>query len=315
MRNVRSISTAVIAAGMLLAPAVLAGGPSPLYALSDFGGVTSYSAMARMCADRARDEIYVLESNVVRIYNASGMEVFWFGYEPSLGSVQDIAVDGSGDLFFLSYAAVKAGQWQAFIARCNYRGEFLERIELKEIPRSLEGFRPNVLAISQGRFVLASGSQLLAAAFGRDGRFERQWDLAALGGVQEKDRGNAELGGFSVDPDGNLLFTIPVLFKAYVAAPDGTAQAFGRPGSGAGMFGIVGGIVRGDDGRIWVADRLRGVVMAFGSDLRLEVEVTSDVTGRDLLAGPTNVLIGAGGKLYVTQTRGRGISVFATRPS
>jgi hypothetical protein len=309
------VAVANVMAGLFLVSEASAQPPSLLHSLSDFGGVAPYSAVARMCADRERDEVYVLESNEVHVYNATGMEVYWFGYDPSLGSLRDVAAGPSGDLYLLSNPTGGTDDRTFFIARCNYRGELLGRIEMTGAPAALRAFAPNYLALSRGRFVLASGTQLLAAEFDSEGRFERQWDLAEIAGLSEKDRGNVDLGGFSVDGDGNLLFTIPVAFKAYVAAPDGTARAFGRPGSGPGMFGIVGGIVRGDDGKIWVADRLRSVVMAFGSELQLVTEISGDPHGSRILAGPANVLVGAGGKLYVTQTRGRGISVFATRPS
>ena len=74
-------------------------------------------------------------------------------------------------------------------------------------------------------------------------------------------------------------------------------------------------VFEGEDGAVYVADRLRGVVIGFREDLSLAGEIGAGPDSDGLLAGPANVLLGARGKLYVTQTRGRGISVFATRPS
>ena len=312
-RAIRLAASALVLGSMLGAAA--AATPTPLFALSDFGGVIPYSAMARMCADRERDEVYVLESNVVRVFNAAGMEVYRFGHDVELGSARDIAVDRSGDIYLLCNPTGAMDDRRFFLARCDYRGGFLGRIEATGLPPSLRDFSPNALVLVGDRFLLASARGLAAVELGRDGRFERAWDLAEIAGLDAKQRESAELGGFSADGEGNLLFTIPVLFRAFVVSADGTARAFGRSGSGAGMFGITGGIVRGDGGMLYVADRLRGVVVAFREDLSFAAEFGAG-QGRDaFLAGPANVLAGARGKIYVTQTRGRGISVFAQGPS
>ncbi len=305
----------LLVAGLRFGGASEAATPTHLYSLSDFGGAIPYSAMARMCADRERDEVYVLESNVVRVFNATGMEVHRFGLDAALGTARDIAVAPSGDIFLLCNPTGAMDDRRFFLARCDYRGDFLERIEVVGRPPALADFAPSAIVLAGGRFVLASARGLSAAAIGPDGRFERAWDLAEIVGLEPDLRASAELGGFSADDEGNLLFTIPVIFRAFVVSRDGAVRAFGRAGSGAGMFGIAGGIARGEDGAVYVADRLRGVVIGFREDLSLAGEIGAGPDSDGLLAGPANVLLGARGKLYVTQTRGRGISVFATRPS
>lgn len=309
-----------MAVGTLMAGAVFtlgAGSVAPvhIHSLMDFSGTVRSSPLARLCADRGRDEIYVLESNGVKVFNAFGMEVFRFEYDADLGAVRDIAVDAGGDIFLLCDRPGNGDGRDPYIARCNYRGEPLEEIGLKGLPGHAKELSPDTLALRADRFVLASQDRMKAAEFRRDGSFERSWDLAEIAGLAGQDRASAGLGGFSVGGDGSLFFTIPSAFRAYVVAPDGTVRAFGRPGSAPGMFGIVWGIVRGEDGTIWVADRLRAVIIGFDADLRLVTEIGGGAGQPNYLDGPANLLVGAAGKLYVTQVGGRGISVFATRPS
>ena len=48
---------------------------------------------------------------------------------------------------------------------------------------------------------------------------------------REKQLENIELNGFTVDDHGNLYFTVPVLFSAFVLSPQGDVRTFGKPGS------------------------------------------------------------------------------------
>jgi hypothetical protein len=58
------------------------------------------------------------------------------------------------------------------------------------------------------------------------------------------DRGNKDISGFTVDKDGNILITIPVMFRVYAISPDGQVSYFGKPGGAPGRFNIVAGIAR-----------------------------------------------------------------------
>ena len=53
------------------------------------------------------------------------------------------------------------------------------------------------------------------------------------------------------------------LFSAFRLSPGGEVAQFGRPGSGPGKFGVVAGIAADEAGYIYVADRLRSVVLVF----------------------------------------------------
>jgi DNA-binding beta-propeller fold protein YncE len=161
------------------------------------------------------------------------------------------------------------------------------------------------MVLHDGTIVLLSYGQLQVVVVDQSGVFRKRHDLAGL--LEIDDPETTLISGFSIDRPGNMLFTIPVLFKAFVIAPDGTVTEFGSPGSAPGDFGVVAGIVASDDGHILIADKLRGVVMAFDSNFG----VVTEFGGGDgwALARPTALALGNGGKLYVTQSRERGVAV------
>jgi DNA-binding beta-propeller fold protein YncE len=107
-----------------------------------------------------------------------------------------------------------------------------------------------------------------------------------------------------------MLFTVPVLFAAFVVSPQGEVRSFGRVGSGPGMFGIVSDIVSDDRGNYLVADKLRSVVMIFDATFGFIQEFGYLTTRPDGLIRPSRLAVSGSGRLYVTQMRHNGISVF-----
>ena len=71
-----------------------------LYTLSSFAGRLPYD-WARVYVDEEREEIYVIFGNLVRVFSASGMEVFSFGDDLDLGLLVDVTVDRGGDIILL----------------------------------------------------------------------------------------------------------------------------------------------------------------------------------------------------------------------
>jgi hypothetical protein len=108
-----------------------------------------------------------------------------------------------------------------------------------------------------------------------------------------------------------MLFTVPVLFQAFVVTPDGKmAGSFGKAGSAPGRFGVISGIARDDQGNYLVVERLRSVVMVFSKEFQflMEFGYRGDKPGN--LIRPNQVEMGNAGKIFVTQVRNRGVSVF-----
>lgn len=278
-----------------------------LHSLSNFGGPLR-DDFVRVAVDRDRDEIYVIYQNLIRIFNASGMEVFSFGDDLDLGQIVDLAVDASGDIILLSYREARP-----VVTRCTFRGQPVGPIEVSGLPAAL-AFRPNRLIYRNGLLYFLSTTAASLILTDGGGAFRDHLDLAAIVGHDEWRAGGGEIGGFSVDDEGNVYFTVPVLFKVYKLAPDRTATYFGRSGSAPGRFGVVAGVVTDSRGNILVADRLKCVVMAFDRAFTFLAEFGYRGPRPENLIVPDQLAIDSRDRLYVTQGRRRGVSVFALTP-
>jgi hypothetical protein len=282
-----------------------------LYSLANFHGKLPYNEV-RVRVDRARDEVYVVERGIVRVFNESGMEFFWFGDNAELESIYDLAVDEAGDVSLLSYNFAHPEDPKYFLIHCNYRGDVKEKLMVTGLPVEFSGFFPNYMFYRDEKYLFLSSSRMKVVVTDRNGVFRKGYDLADLLEIPEKDRANIEIFGFNLDSDGNMLFTIPVLFQAYVVSPDGkVAGSFGKSGSAPGMFGVVCGIAKDDQGNYLVVERLRSVVMVFDKEFRFLREFGYVGGKPGNLVRPNEVAMGNAGKLYVTQVRDRGVSVFS----
>ncbi len=92
-----------------------------LYSLANFHGNLPYNEV-RVRVDRARDEVYVVERGIVRVFNESGMEFFWFGDNPELESIYDLAVDEKGDVSLLSFNFTHPEDPKYFLVRLQLPG-------------------------------------------------------------------------------------------------------------------------------------------------------------------------------------------------
>jgi hypothetical protein len=310
MRTLFAIALAVSIAAS--APASAGVDVGFLYRLSNFSGVLPYSDV-QIHADRFHDEVYVGEGDVIRVFNATGMEVFEFTHDAArLGSILDIATVENGEIFILSYCyAASECPHGPIITVYNYRGEPERTFSLTGLPDSLSAFTPNRMLYRNKKLVFASTSALKVAVTDPAGVYESHVDLLSGLEIDDRARDGAELGGFDVDASGAILYTIPTAFKAFRRKPDGTAESWGKSGSSPGNFGIAGSITEDDAGDILVADRARGVVLTFTPNLLFLKEFGSRGTREERLVGPGRLVMGNGGKLYVTQLGLRGIAVFS----
>ncbi len=277
-----------------------------LYNLSNFSGPIPFN-WSSFHVDNERNEIYVLDTREkdIRIFNDQGMEVYHFGDDGSLGSVVDLAVDTDGNILVLSKGRAKSS-----IIVCNFRGEPVSELALKNLPPDYSGFSPDRMVYRKERLYLVNTFSLKIVVTDTNGFFRNVYDLGALIEIEEKKRADTEIGGFSVDRQGNMLFTVPVLFSAYKLTPDGKITGFGRPGGAPGKFNIVGGIVADDRGFYYVADRLKSVVIIFDKHFKFQTQFGYRGFRPHNLIGPRNLVLDTKGRLYVSQLGNRGISVF-----
>lgn len=277
--------------------------------LADFTG-TIPTSDARVVADPPRSEVYTLYGNEVRVFNDAGMEIYRFTVDLETGRLVDLAVEQDGDLLMLvyeSFAGEGTKNWS--LLRADFRGRPQARIDIDR-SGAAERLLPNRLLLRGGAIWLVSLNQMLAAVVSGDGRLERTLDLFAIAGLDEKDRNSTEVSGFDVAADGSVVFAVPVQFRVYSLDPDGSVRAFGRAGSAAGNFGVVGAVVIDGEGNLFVSDRLRSVVMVFTREFRFLREF-GRTANREWLARPGAMALDPAGRLYVSQVRNRGVAVFA----
>ena len=276
-----------------------------LYNLSNFTGIVPYY-WTRVSVDRERNETYVLFQNLVRVFNEFGMEVYRFGDDLDLGHILDVAVDKAGDILLLSYRDPS----NYSVHRCNYRGEPISKIEIKNLPPEFSNFFPGRMIFRNGTLYFASLMQLIIITTDLNGNFKKGYDIFSLIELEEKDRGNVEIIGFSVDKNGNILFTIPVLFRVYILSPEGKVTSFGKPGGAPGRFNIVGGIVADSKGNYLIVDKLKSAVMVFDKNYNFLNQFGYRGFKPGNLIAPDDIAIDSQDRIYVTQGRKRGVSVF-----
>ena len=292
------------------ASTVLAGiETSFLYSLSNFDGPIGYN-WANIAIDAERNEIYIAGAGTkdVRVFNDYGMEIYRFNDDDHLISAIDLAVKEDGNIFLLSRNGLGSS-----VLLYNFRGEYVSHLEFKNFPPDFSDFNADRLIYREGLLYLVDSNSLRIVVTDADCSFRKGYDLRPLTEpfVREKEKGSdASMGGFSVDHDGNMLFTIPPYFLAFKLSPDRKIVAFGRPGSAPGRFGIVGGIVADGSDHYYVADRLRSVVLIFDKDFNFLKEFGYRGFRSDNLMGPNDLALDSKGRLYVSQVRDRGVSVF-----
>ena len=280
--------------------------PSFLYHLSNFSGPIPYN-WAKISVDPVRNETYVIGSagKGVRVFNEQGMEIFRFADDGSLGNVDDVTLKEDGNMFVLSRSRGKTS-----IIVCNFRGIPQSEVQLKELPSAFADFVPSRIVYLKGSIYQASLSTGKIVVTDTEGNFRSGYDPYTLLGIKEKDKVNTELGGFAVDYEGNMLFTIPVLFSAYRLSPEGNLIGFGGRGGTPGKFNIVAEIAADDKGFYYLTDRLKSAVIVYDKNFQFIEEFGYRGSRPENLISPSDLAIDSGGRLYVSQLRNRGISVF-----
>jgi DNA-binding beta-propeller fold protein YncE len=274
------------------------------FSLSDFTGVLPLPE-ARLKLDAEHNEVLVIVAGQVRIFNQSGMQVYSFGDDADLGHPLDAVALEGGDLMVLAYTAGLEVQ----LVRCNFRGEPAAKVPLTGLPADLaKEFRPGAIARAGSRLFLADMAGMRIVVADLQGAYQRSFDVAEILDVAKK-RADLGLRGFSVDRDGNVLFTIQPLFHGYVLSPEGTIREFGERGSAPGKFNIVAGIARDDAGKTYVTDILKSAVLVFDRDLKFQKEFGYRGPRPGNLAAPIDV-VAQGGKVWVSQNARRGVNVY-----
>lgn len=274
-----------------------------LYVLSGFTGAIRQN-WSRVTVDRDRNEVYALFQNTVRVFNESGMEVYAFAEDSQVGGIARITAVEGGDLLAQVYR-----EGRLALARLTFRGEWIGEIVPHGVPPAFEGAASHgAMRYRAGRIYLGDLVGMRVVVLDLSGACVATFDLAEKLGEAER-RDDLGIRGFNVDGQGNVLFTVQPLFKAYVLSPEGEIKAFGTRGSAPGKFNVVSGIARDDAGNYYVADILKSAVLVFDPEFRFLREFGYRGGGESNLSAPEDLEIGAG-KLFVSQHARQGVSVF-----
>ncbi len=296
---------------------------SYLYTLSNFSGIYPIS-WAKLDIDKAKDEVYVVSLTKIKIFNEDGMEIYTFNETGELGWVNDVSVHKSGDIYVLAFRP-QAGRNE--IIHCDFRGEPVSTIELKNLPDEYAGFVPNRIVLQDNTIYLANTNEVKVIVTDLSGVFQKGYNIASL--IQkdiekefgdnekqkdrelEKEKQDSGMTGFSVDNEGNILFTNSALARVYRLSADGTSRSFGQRGRSAGKFGVPGDVVTDATGKyLLVADTLRCVVLVFDKDFRFITEFGIRGYKPGNLVGPMYMAVDSKNRVYVSQLRNRGVNVY-----
>ena len=284
------------------------------YLLSNFSGPVP-SQWARLDFDPRQQELYTLSPglNEMRIFNLQGMEIFAFGGDGDIVSVVDIASGDDGIIYVLARDFRRNG-----IQALNYRGEPESVITIHNLPDQFQEFHPDRIEYRNGHFYLLDSGASSVIVISKDGTFKQGRELAPefdkMADEQDPEKKKSldlNINGFSIGVDGRLYFTVPTLFSAFRLNPDGSLDVFGTSGSGPGKFGVVSGIVADDQGNIYVADRLRSVVMIFDHKFVFQGEFGyRGDRPEDMIVPDDLVLDQAGSRIFVSQAANKGVGVY-----
>jgi hypothetical protein len=277
-----------------------------LHSLTSMTGPLTTSG-ASIALDPRSKELLVVANGLVHVFNPSGVLVHRFGQDDELRRIRAVApLDvESGD-----YAVLADGTSGPEIARCDYRGTRLGTIALANVPEAVGPFTPDSIAFVGGRLYLGDEAHRRVVVTDLAGRFERWFDLdGAIGTGTEKGFAEPSVRGLQVDRRGNILFVVPPLFRAFVVAPDGSVRSFGTKGDTPGRFNVVVAITSDELGRFYVVDVLRCAVSVWDPELRFVEQFGFRGFGPGGLVTPGSIIAGDG-KVFVSQGRDRGVSVF-----
>lgn len=279
-----------------------------LYFLSDLNGHLPFNNVA-MSVDRQHDELYLYDmaDQAIRVFNASGMEIYRFNSSDYPGRLLGLFPAGSGVLLLLT-----ENNRELTLFTCDERGKVKSSRTLPG-PQGRE-FHPDLFIGQNDHFYLADRAQMLVFVCNPQGGEEQLFDIATLLDMTDAQRSDAGLSGFNVSPQGEILFTVATEFLAGRIALDGTIRTFGSKGSTPGKFNIIGGIAADEAGNFYVAESLRCTVIVFDKNGRYLQQISQRGEAPDRLIGPDEVMV-LNDRIYVSQMRSRGVSVFQVSSS
>jgi DNA-binding beta-propeller fold protein YncE len=283
--------------------------------LADFSG-TVKSFQAKVAVSRMTNEVFVFDprDKDIRIFNDNGIEIFRLGEENEFAWALDFTVDDKSNIYVLFPDLQDKG-----IAKYNFRGDPLDRIELQGIPSQFANLKPGKIVFRRDRLYLIELSTMRIVVIDMQGNYQAGYfplpdvqEAAETGPGRKLKEVLLDMFGFDVDDHGNMYFTVPVIASVFRYSPDGQLERFGKAGSSPGQFGVVAGIAVDEQGNMYLADKLRCVVMVYDKDFNFINEFGFRGYRPSNLIVPSDVAV-ANGNIFVSQAANRGVSVFRVR--
>lgn len=284
------------------------------YLLANFSGPVA-SQWAMVDFEQTNGEIYTLNPglNEIRIFNAQGMELLRFGDQNDVVPAADLSGSDSGHIYLLARDFATYG-----IQVLNFRGIAKGKIIPTNLPKQFGHFSPDRLEYLNGMLYLLDSASMKIVSMDTEGTVVMSFDLSKTLQNFDKSKDNpqakglgTDISGFGVGPDGRIYFTASTLFKAFRLNLDGTLDAFGTSGSGPGKFGVVSGIAAADNGTIYVADKLRSVVLLFDHTFRFQGEFGYRGGAPQNLIAPNDLAVDvSGNRVLVSQAANKGVGVY-----
>ena len=306
------IRTLLLAAALLSVPSAAQAAPLKtlearyLFGLADVNG-TIRSSWVTLAYDREHHELFVADSSegAVRVYKDNGMELQRIGGDEDTGCITGVTVKEDGELYLMA----RRNDRTVYL-HTDFRGDLIEAIEPRGVPEDFSAsFNPSGLRYAEGKLYIVDHSALKTLVIDPTGQYVASYDFHKLIKFEEKVDRAVVMRSFNVDLSGNMLFTLPSIFKAYVVSPSGEVQSFGTKGSTPGKFNIAGGIARDEQGNFYVTDLLRAVVMVFDPKFQFVGEFGYRGWGEGRLISPLELAV-SDGKVFVAQAGRRGVSLF-----
>lgn len=281
------------------------------YYLANFSGpVKTYRAKLAVANQQHETFIFDTREKDIRIFNEYGMETYHVGEDKEFFDVRDLTLDDEGFIYILR------GKTGKRISKLNFKGYPVEHITVTGISTEFRRFYPDTIVYRNDHIYLADTNALVVVKADLQGRYVDGYDIAPLIVPlleKGKDPDTITMFGVDIDPEENIVFTVPVLFSAFRLSPTGKLEQFGNSGSSPGQFGVVAGIASDEHGFYYVTDRLRCVVMIFDKNFKFIKEFGHRGYRPANLIVPDDVAIDKMGNIYVSQAANRGVSVFKIR--
>jgi DNA-binding beta-propeller fold protein YncE len=283
---------------LLLSVSAFAGLDIETVYLYDLKGPTLTSKLREntdLFCDFERSEIYVVDTmnHCIRIFGKDGIQLFQFGSDGSLSTPLNVAVSSNGDIF-----VIEGGYGGRRIEVFDYRGEHLDRIELKGLPEG-EIFLPMDIAInSKNNIFLSNPSAGSILVFNSNGEYLYK----IVPEMSEKEREEVIFGNLLIDKEDKLYVPVRTLGAIYVFDSDGEhIMGFGMQGGGPGKLAAPVDIVIDKHGHFLVLDHLRHCISVYDREGRYLTEFGGMGTAPGWFFYPSHLEIDKYGRIYVSQ--------------